>query len=160
MQGITARSREEVFISMIRFRYLIYFLFIFLFACGEDTPREEIPYATFADIYIQLDLPEYNDLSFDGGYVTLSQGVRGIILYRENISTYHAFERNCSYAPYDACATVNVHSSNLFMSDPCCGSSFSFKTGEPTGGPAQFPLRQYQVSLDGRTLIITDEPIN
>ncbi|WP_157494020.1 hypothetical protein [Fulvivirga imtechensis] len=131
-----------------------------LFSCNEDVPRDEIPYATFDDIRISLDLPAYNDLSFDGGYITLSQGVRGIIVYRENASTFHVYERNCSYRPYDACATVNVHSSELYMSDPCCNSSFNFKTGYPTGGPAQFPLRKYRSSLNGRILTIADEPAN
>lgn len=133
---------------------------LILFSCNEDVPRDEIPYATFDDISISLDLPAYNDLSFDGGYITLSQGVRGIIIYRENASTFHVYERNCSYRPYEACATVEVHSSELFMFDPCCNSNFSFETGYPTSGPAQFPLRKYQSSFSGRVLTITDEPAN
>ncbi len=84
-------------------------------------------------------------------------GVQGIILYRQNSSTYYAFERNCSYQPAGACVTVDVHSSNLYMVDPCCSSIFSFPEGNPNGGPAWRPLRKYATYLNGSTLTITDE---
>ncbi|MFZ6012485.1 MAG: hypothetical protein ACOYXT_19235, partial [Bacteroidota bacterium] len=99
----------------------------------------------------------------DGGHklITSSEGgVQGIIVYRINASSYVAYERNCSYHPNDACVTVEVHPSNLYMYDPCCSSSFDFSTGQPTGGPAWRPLRQYETSLSGSNLTITDEIIN
>lgn len=132
---------------------------LFFISCSEEAPRDEIPYTTFDDIYIQLNLPQYNDLSFNGGYIYLSEGLRGIILYRENATTYHAFERTCSYRPYEAGATIDVHASGLYLFDPSCKSTFSFDSGNPTGGPAQLPLREYTTELSGSTLIITDEPV-
>ena len=88
---------------------------------------------------------------FSGG------GVRGIIVYRTNSTSYNAFERNCSYHPNDACATVNVHNSGLYMTDPCCASTFDFLDGNPSGGIAWRPLRRYRTQLNGLTLSITDE---
>ncbi|MDX1627792.1 MAG: Rieske (2Fe-2S) protein [Fulvivirga sp.] len=128
-------------------------------SCNDQFVDGQIPPAAFSDIFINLDLPQYADLSIDGGYVLLNEGVRGIILYRVNASQYNAFERNCSYEPNAACATVEVHSSGLFLTDPCCGSSFSVQDGSPTGGPARLPLRRYTVIRDGRSLTITDEPL-
>lgn len=160
MQDTMAEKRVKDFITMSKIK-LLFLCFIFgLFSCNEEMPQNEIPYASFSDIYIQLDLPQYNDLSFDGGYVYLNEGLRGIILYRKGASTYYAFERTCSYRPFEAGATVDVHSSNLYMFDPSCKSSFSFDAGIPTGGPAQLSLRRYQTILNGRTLTITDEPVN
>lgn len=135
-------------------------LLTLLSACDSNNFQEEIPYTTFPDIFIQLDLPQYNNLAVDGGHILLNEGVRGIILYRESSTRYHAYERNCSYLPYEAGSTVHVHSSGLYMTDPTCGSSFSFINGHPTSGPAQYPLREYSVSMDRRTLIITDDPTN
>ena len=86
-------------------------------------------------------------------------GVRGIILYRESSTLYHAYERNCTYLPNEACATINVDISELFLIDPCCNSTFELITGYPTGGPAYFPLQKYRVLLDGSLLTITDEVI-
>lgn len=147
--------------TTIRFFLSALFLSLILssIGCSDEFADGEIPPATFPDIVINLDLPQYNDLSIDGGYVLLSQGVRGIILYRVNASNYNAFERNCSYEPFEACATVEVHSSGLFLTDPCCGSSFSVTDGFPTGGPARQPLRRYSIQQSGRILTITDEPI-
>lgn len=134
-------------------------LVIVLMSCEPDRSDDPIPYTPFADIIINLNLPQYSALYADGGYVTIGGGVRGIILYRLNSSSYFAYERNCSFHPNDACATVDVDISGLYMIDPCCGSTFSFATGMPTGGIAWRPLRQYQTSLNLNELTITDEVV-
>jgi hypothetical protein len=126
-----------------------------LISCEPDLVDDPIPFQPFADINIVL--PNHPDLFSDGGYIFVNDGgVRGIILYRKSTTTYLAFERNCSYRPNDACATVDVHASTLFMQDACCGSSFKFD-GKPSGGPAWRPLQQYQTFLSGTTLTITDQ---
>ncbi|HPM30087.1 MAG TPA: hypothetical protein PLJ60_07100, partial [Chryseolinea sp.] len=84
-------------------------------------------------------------------------GVRGIILYRKDVATYIAYERNSSFHPNEACATVDVHNSNLYMIDICSNSTFDFSTGIPTSGPAITPLRRYVTNLNGFELTITDE---
>jgi hypothetical protein len=135
-----------------------FLLLLFLISCEPDLVDDPIPFQPFPDINIVI--PNHPSLSSDGGNIIINDGgVRGIILYRKNSTTYLAFERNCSYKPNDACATVEVHSSTLFMQDACCGSSFSFE-GIPTGGPAWRPLQQYQTSLSGNTVTITDQIIN
>lgn len=128
--------------------------------CGRELADDFIPITAFPDIILNLSLPENNSLQVDGGYRQLSGGVRGIIVYRINSSTYMAYERNCSFRPNEACATVDVHSSGLFMFDSCCSSNFSFTDGSPTGGPAWRPLNRYRTQLSGINLIITDEVIN
>lgn len=135
-------------------------LFTFLFSCSTELFDSPIPEAVFEDIVINVSNPEYNNLN-TVGYVHIggSAGVRGIILYKVNATTYRAFERNCSYQPNDACATVDVHVSTLFMQDSCCGSTFNWD-GNPTGGVAWRPLRQYQTYLDGTLLTITDEALD
>lgn len=122
---------------------------------------DPIPPALFDDIVIQLSLPEYLSLNTRGYYeLGGNAGVRGIIIYRKDAVEYVAYERNCSYHPNDACATVNVDISGLYLTDPCCGSVFDFGSGNPTGGPAWRPLRQYRTQFDGNVLTITDEVIN
>lgn len=127
--------------------------------CGSsDMTDDPIPYVPFDQIVINLNLPLYSKDLNANGYVYLDQGgVRGIILYRQNATTYLAFERNCSFHPNEACATVEVHASTLYMTDACCGSTFTFPSGEPNGGPAWRPLIQYYTSLRGSELTITDE---
>lgn len=139
-------------------------IILFLTACTPDLSDDPIPPVIFEDIVLTLSLPENTTLNTDGGYRDLSQaypasGVRGIIVYRKNASTYLAFERNCSFQPNSACATVDVHNSTLFLQDACCGSTFTWD-GNPSGGPAWRPLRQYATILNGNQLTITDESLN
>ncbi len=135
-------------------------LLMLVSACGRNLSDDPVPFIPFVDKIINLNLPEFINLRSDGGYVEVSGGVRGIILYRLNSSTYMAYERNCSFRPNEACATVNVHTSGLFMVDPCCGSNFNFSDGNPTGGPAWRPLVQYRTQLNGLTLTISSDVIN
>ncbi len=131
---------------------------VIVLSCGRDLSDDPIPLATFADFVMNLTLPENILLGSDGGYREVNAiGVRGVIVYRVNEANYYAYERNCSYHPNDACATVNVHSSHLYMNDPCCGSNFSFTTGSPTGGVAWRPLRRYRTELNGSILTITSQ---
>ncbi len=133
--------------------------FLVIASCGSDLSDDAIPLPSFADLQLNLSLPSNFALQATGGYKLIGDGVRGIILYRKNASTVLAFERNCSYQPNDACATVEVHTSGLFMNDPCCGSTFRFEDGNPTGGVAWRPLQQYSATLSGNTLTVTSQVI-
>ncbi len=139
---------------MCRDGFFSFVLLLVALSCNSDLVDDPIPRRDFPNIIITLS--NYPPLISDGGYILVNDGgVRGIILYRKNSTTYLAFERNCTFQPNDACATVDVHVSTLFMQDTCCGSSFNFE-GKPTGGPAWRPLQQYETSLSSNTLTITD----
>lgn len=130
-------------------------------SCNSDLQDDVIPLTPFDEIQLNMTLPSYSALLSTGGYKTINTGgVRGIILYRISTSSVVAFERNCSYQPLNACATVDIHSSGLYMHDACCGSSFRWDDGTPTGGPAWRPLVQYATNLNGSVLTITDQVIN
>lgn len=138
-------------------------LSFFLFSCDPNLVDDPIPLVNFDEIVINLSFPAFIGLNREGGYKDISDlggGVRGIILYRISSTAFVAYEKNCSYTPNEACATVEAHSSGLFMIDPCCTSTFNFSDGLPTGGPAWRPLRQYRTQLTGNVLTITDEIIN
>lgn len=151
------RGRVSMTIQKSKF----FLILLSLVGCTRDLSDDPIPMIPFVDVVINLNLPEYLSLRTDGGNKELSTGgVRGLIIYRVSASSYIAYERNCSYHPNEACATVNVHSSGFFMIDPCCSSNFSFTDGTPTGGPAWRPLQQYRTQLNGTTLTISDEIIN
>lgn len=129
-----------------------------VFACSPDPGDDPIPPTSFPDEVLNLNLPENIILRSKGAYRAINDiGVRGVIVYCVDVGVYHAYETNCSYRPNEACATVNVDVSTLFLTDPCCGSTFDFATGVPTGGAAWRPLRKYKTTFNGTDLIITDE---
>ena len=134
--------------------------FMMLTICSYGQADEPIPFTSFTEITINLTFPEYQPLKSDGGFIEIDGGVRGIIVYRIDASTFIAYERNCPYRATAACAQVDVDISRIFFIDRCCGSNFSLADGYPTKGPASMALRRYRTSLTGTTLIITDEIVN
>lgn len=126
-----------------------------LAACSSNTAAEPgIPSAVVNE-QLNLTNQQYAALRFDNGYVYLGGGVRGIVVVRQNAQQYLAFERNCPYEPYNACAKVTVDKSGFFMADSCCGSRFDMR-GQVTSGPARRPLRQYSTALSGNLLYVTN----
>jgi hypothetical protein len=142
------------------FFYFTLLAFGFLAQCKPDDTDDRIPYFPFDPIVVNISNPMYFKLQTDKSAIGLNQGgIRGIIIYRENATTFRAFERNCSYHPNEPCSTIDIHSTTLYMFDPCCNSSFNFE-GDPQGGPAWRPLRQYRIDQIGSELTITDEIVN
>ena len=125
-------------------------------SCEPQFIEEPIPYVP-VDFEINLNDPQFANLN-TYQYVYLSgEGVRGIILHKSG-SIYRAFEQNCTFQPYEACATVDVHPSGQYMIDTCCSSIFDW-TGRPIGGPAMFPLLEYNILRNGSFLrIYNTEP--
>ncbi|MEO7991548.1 MAG: hypothetical protein ABI663_18490 [Chryseolinea sp.] len=134
------------------------FSLTFFSSCAPDLTDDAIPYVQFTNIIINVST--HPSLQLDGGYEYIGGGVRGIILYRKNGSTYIAYERNSSFHPNEACATVDVDISGLFIIDTCSNSTFSLSNGNPTSGPAITPLRRYVVQLNAFELTITDDIAN
>ncbi|MEJ1239065.1 hypothetical protein WBG78_13100 [Chryseolinea sp. T2] len=157
--GPDQQSVRHEMLSIFRSFAFVAVLFIAFASCSTDPSDDPIPTVSFPDKVLNLNLPENIGLRSKGGSKTVKDGVRGIIIYCVDVGIYHAYERNCSYRPNEACATVNIDVSTLFMTDPCCGSNFDFNTGMPSGGLAWRPLRQYRTKFNGTDLVITDEPI-
>jgi len=117
--------------------------------------EDQIPYA-FVEIDINLNDSEFFDLRLDGGYVYIfGEGVRGLILYRASEEEYRAFERNSPVDVLNACSTIDVDASGLFMIDYCHNILFDFN-GVPISGVAPL-MRQYSTLLDRNWLYIRSE---
>jgi hypothetical protein len=123
-------------------------------SCGKEDNSPALPDPP-TNIQLVLSNLEYRALRLDGGFVRIPGGTYGLIVYRQNASTYRAFERLCPYQPQTHCAKMNVDPSTLFMRDSCCGTQWNF-SGEATGGPGLRPLKQYTTVLSGSVLYITN----
>lgn len=137
----------------------MFFLSLNLLSCRDEEfiRHDHIPYV-YVWKEINLYNQQYNDLRFDRGFVLLNEGYKGIILYRENSSTYRAFERACPHDPTDPKEIVEVDESEFFMIDRNCGAVFDFN-GFPTHGSTLRPLKQYIVYLDKHMLFISSDPM-
>jgi len=152
-------KRYSKFLSTLSLSALVA-ISLLLASCQPDLSDDAIPMVPFSPVTININLPEYQELRTSGVMEMDEPGVRGVIVYRVSPTSYRVYERNCSFQPNEACATVNIHSSKLYLTDPCCNSMFELATGNPTGGPAWRPLRQYETSFTGSQLTITEVSAN
>ncbi|MEO6903718.1 MAG: hypothetical protein ABI315_11320 [Bacteroidia bacterium] len=138
-------------------KHLFYFIFISIFLISsiqcKKEKRDDIPY-TAVNLFIYTDDPSYIALSTIGGWVYVSGGVRGLIVYRKSNSEFMAYERNCTYKPNEPCSTIMVNNTNIIAVDTCCKSQFSIYDGSVLKGPATWPLKAYNTTYEGNVLRI------
>lgn len=126
-----------------------------LFSCGKEE-KGNIPDVA-VDIYININKPSYSDLQTTGGWVYLTGGSKGIIVYRRSGQDFMAYDRHCTYRPSKNCGRARVDSSNIKIHcRPCSGSEYSIMDGSVLKGPASQPLKRYGTSFDGDVLHIYD----
>lgn len=134
--------------SKIAFFFLIILVSVFLFTCNKD--KERIPYV-YVDFYLNLNDPDFNELSVVGNSIAVTGGVKGIIIYRKSLDEFVALDRCCSHEPSKSCEFVSVDSTGLFAICNCCQSQFYLYDGYVSKGPAEFPLSQYRTSYNSYT---------
>lgn len=139
------------FIHMSKYYHFV-LLFVLMSACAQSIEESGVPNVA-VNIEINLNDIENVALKQIGGFIYVQGGVRGIIVRHESQNLYKAYDRNCTFQPADASAIVEVHSSTFYIEDTSCSSTFDLN-GFPTGGPAEFPLKEYGVSLAGDILFI------
>ena len=114
-----------------------------------------IPYVK-VDKYLLL----YADLAGMGiGTASLinDEGYKGIVLYRETDLGFYAFDRTCTLFPeHDEAVVEDSTFFGVFECPDCHSTYLLMNGGEPNSGPAQFPLVQYQTSIQGDLLHITN----
>ncbi len=132
--------------------FSVSFLTLILFTpeCKKEN-TDLIPYM-YVNFYINPNSTQYLGINNIGGYVYVTGGVKGIIIYRSSEDEFVALERNCPYKPSSSCATVQVDNSGIVAVDSCCGSKFLLLDGSIVKGPATSQLKLYQTSFDGNTL--------
>ena len=118
---------------------------VFLTAsCGDiPTPVPVVPNLNFyTSIYT-------NNLMHVGGYEYFTGAIRGLVVYRVDMTTFCAYDRACSYDWREE-GYVSVDTSNTFrLICGQCHSTFSILSGYPIGNAnkAEAPLRAYKATM-------------
>jgi len=124
-------------------------LLLFSFCKKEEHPT--IP-NVYVDFYVDVSSTIYIELNTIGGWVYLTGGYKGILVYRNSVEDFVAFERTCPYDPDDDDAIIEVESSGLTVIDSCCMSRYLIIDGSVVNGPSTIPLKQYRTTFDGNML--------
>jgi hypothetical protein len=128
-------------------------IILFTAACGKENNRPEIPDVPVSFV-INPNTTEYNELSHIDGWIYLTGGYNGILVYRATLTDFVAFERACPWDFQNDTARVLVEPSGITCACPVCGSKYIMTDGTPFEGPSQMILKQYQTTYDGSLLYI------
>jgi len=135
-----------------RFVGLVLFGMLMAVSCRREE-RGGVP-LSLVDISINVNNPSYADLAVTGGWLYLSGGSMGLIVYRASPTEFVAMDRQCPYQPANLCRVVVDDSEILAQDTACCQSKFLITDGSVVEGPAALNLQQYNTSFNGTTLRI------
>ncbi len=125
--------------------------FIFLFSSGNSCKKND--YASIPNVYVDINIDVtstiYMELNHVGGWLYLTGGVKGILVYRSSIDEFMSFERCCTYDADISEARIEVDSTDVMAVDKTCGSTFLILDGSVVNGPATVPLKRYRNNFDG-----------
>ena len=137
----------------MKIQLILLFIIFFLNSCVD---RNDYIRDVYVNIEIPINQPEYSELNVIGNSIFISGGVKGIIIYHNNVNNYKAFDRNCSFEPSNECSVIDSINSTV-ASCGCCESKFLIdQDGLVANGPALLPLKQYYTSFSGGILRITN----
>ncbi len=128
-------------------------MFMMMSADCSKTSNSQVP-NILVDITVYTTDPAFFKLNAIGGYVYITGGVKGIIIYHQGLDQYMAYDRDCPYLPNNTNSIVHVDSSGIIVVDTSCGSKFSLYDGSLLKGPASYGLKTYNTSVTGSAVRI------
>jgi nitrite reductase/ring-hydroxylating ferredoxin subunit len=134
-------------------RTLFFHLLLGASVCLSSCKKSTEPYVPYVRVNFTISPsdPQFNKLNVPGGWVYVTGGSRGIIVYRKSNDEFLAFDRHCPFQVADFCR-VSVNNTQIMAKDTCCGSEFVLTDGSVAKEPANRPLLQYQTGWDGFNL--------
>ena len=130
--------------------FSIAFISLFILSCNT---KDDYIQNVYVNEYIDLSLPEYDELIATGNAIFIEGGVEGIIIWHGIGNEYKVYDRNCSYEPSNPCAIIDSIPPGIAFCG-CCPSAFNISnTGEPINAPALLPLKTYNWSLDNNHVL-------
>ena len=138
---------------MSRFGFVLISLLLIGSGCrNRDINRvPEVP----VNIAINIYQPDFFNLTVPSGWVYITGGSRGIIVYRKSTTEFVALERHSPFQPEDNCAVV-VNEDNVIVTDPCSDSQWLITDGTIVQGPTAMALETYRTSFSDPILYITN----
>lgn len=125
-------------------KYFVFSVALLMISISCDkTQNTPIPYVP---VSFPINLNIANDLTVPGNSMFFpGVGYGGIVVYCELPGSYYAFDATCTY---EVSRTCIVQNESVAAECPCCKSQFILLSGAyPSNGPAEMPLKQYNVSM-------------
>ncbi len=130
-------------------------LFFGLLSCSNSDDGNTILPNIPVNETIFLNNPSNNNLLSVGGWVLISGGIKGIVVYHASIDNYLAYDLACPHLSPSECSAMIVED-GLNMECTCDESKFALDLGGAPQNGTPFAAKQYRVIINGNTLIITN----
>ena len=127
-----------------KFKNIVLLFFIFN-SC--DKNQNIVPYV-YVNQYVNISLPTYSNLNTIGGWVYISGGSKGIVIYRQSYNQFSTYDRQCTYNSGQGCGKVTLDSTNTYLECDCDNSQYQLFDGLVIQGPANYSLKNYQSSFN------------
>ena len=140
--------------NLLRIFLSTFLLFIIL--CSGSCRKGTISGIPYVPVNYQLTVsnPQFAPLLAVGGWLDISGGSQGIIIYRYSPDEFRAYDRHCTFQVDENCRLSMDNTDITAVDDECCESKFLIIDGAPIDGPANIGLHQYNTSFNGNTLFI------
>ena len=150
---MNANIQFSFFLRFIHMKYIVFVMFFGLLGCTENSvERNPFLFETRFDQSINLALPAFDNLNYQGGSLYWANGgIKGLLLF--NLSgTIMAWEASCPNHAPSSCSTVQI--SGVTGSCPCEDIQYSLATGQPLTEGATYSLLFYKVQQNGTAVRI------
>jgi hypothetical protein len=143
---------------------------IYFASCAKNEPNPNIP---DVNIYYRIDPNStiFLELNTVGGWLYLEDipGIvvpypsRGIIVYRQDVNLFKAYERQPPNFPFECCVPNSTICTALlvgpnypFAKDTCTGNLYQLLDGVLFSGNGSYPMIEYRTFYDGQYLTISN----
>ena len=132
--------------------FVLFLVSTWVGACDNTAPTSDpLPYAP-VNAVVYMNTLQSQPLNTPTGYIYISGGLKGIIVYCYKVGNYYAIERE---SPDVKHCQVKVDITKTQVRDTCSNSIFN-PDGTFISGTAGTNLRQYNVNFDGSRILITN----
>jgi hypothetical protein len=132
-------------------KFLLIIAVIAIALLNDSCKKNDNNSTAYVNFTIDITSIQYSELDHDGGYVYVTGGENGILIYR-SINDFYIYDRTCTLRS-DSCKQIVMDKSNLYAVDNGCKSKYIILDGSPDGtGPSKKPLMRYHYTFDGMLL--------
>lgn len=132
-------------------RNAIFIALLFLVTLPACRDNNNVVPLVDVDFSININEPAFFELTNITGWIYVTGGSRGILIYRNNIDQFTAYDRHSPFEVENACR-VDVLEDDFTVQDPCSDSSWALLDGTILSGPTTWPLKQYNTQFNGSIL--------
>jgi hypothetical protein len=124
------------------------------FAGGCDKEKRERVPNIYVNFTIDITSGQYTELQLIGGWIYVTGGYRGIILYRNTLEEIVAMDRTSTYKPETLGNQVFVEPGSPIAVDTAGGMRYLLMDGSVIEGPVSIPLKRYRTTFNGMMLSV------